>query len=418
MFIKVDKPKLTSAGSNKGSSAMLINYLDKENKGKSPEEKEQFFNLDSNQLNKAEAMLLIDSNNNRLSKDDAKYYMFSINPSSSELTHLEKLVEKEVGVAFNPSNKAHIKSFDNKLKEYANNVMDIYAGSFNRSDHKGDKIELKGSDFVYVAKLEKNRTFKHWETPVKKNNELKTEIEALKQLYSNSNNTALKTAYSAKIQQLEKQFIRQDEKGILQTERGEIVNTDSNKLGKNHHIHVVVSRQTKSQYFKGELVIDNNGKHLTQDKDKINGARPMKLSPLANGKGDSTKHKLNGKKVEIGFNNQNFKAKAGEKFNDMFDYKSVENDQYQYQNKSNVKRKGNENYSDKNNPNGDKAGNKSNLNSVVSGKIKSAANEHLRGEVLKNEEKIIKTVTDPLTAVQSNLKQKVMDILKGEDLVK
>jgi len=402
MFVKVNKPLTLTGGNNKQGCSNLMNYLDKENEGKEWEEKEGFFNDEKDNLSKTEAENLIDGNNKRLGKDDVKFYMFSVNPSSKEQKHLENIVSKSLGEEFNKDNPVHAKALDKHIKEYSKDVMNVYADAFTRRDSDGNKIKLTSQDLVYTAKLEKKRSYKVTDKEVIHNNKISKQIKELKEGLTNNKTSASNQAINNKINKLEKEYFRQNKDGFVQKEEGEIIKGNLAKTGRNHHVHVVVSRQTSSLWYKGERVVDGKGNKLTNDEVKLKGARPMKLTPDANSKGTSKNHKLNGKEVNVGFNHEQFKKEAGEKFNEKFAYQSLENEKY-------VPKE--ERYKADSN---DKELVKSNIQSRVQSKIK----QELRGEVAKTEEKIVKAIAKPKATVKGHLKQKIMEILKGSVLEK
>lgn len=398
MFVKVNKPLALTGGNNKGNCTNLMNYLDKENEGKETEEKENFFNHDKDKISKIEAEILINGNNKRLGKDDVKFYMFSINPSWREQKHLEGIVSKTFKEEFNKDNPVHLEEFEKHIKSYSKEVMNVYADAFTRRDSNGKELKLTSDDLVYAAKLEKERTYKLWEKEVLHNKKITKKVQELKEGLTDDKFSITNQAINNKIEKLEKDYFRQDKEGVLQKNEGEIIKGNLAKTGRNHHVHVVVSRQTSSLWYKGEKIVDGKGNKLTNDEEKIKGARPMKLSPQSNSKGTSKNHKLNGKEVSVGFNHEKFKTDSGEKFNEKFDYKSSNKEKYtpkESKNKSVELVKG-----------------------TIQGRVQGKIKEELRGEVAKTEEKIFKAMVKPVSTIKGQLKQKILEILKGSILEK
>lgn len=128
-------------GQNSGSSAALANYLEKENEGKDIQEREYFFDSDSDFKTKDEVINEIDQNgqNQGMKKDQDRFYSFTINPSEQELKHIGGDPEK--------------------LKQYTREVMNDYAENFGRG------IEEK--QLVWSAKVETQRTYTHNDQEVK-----------------------------------------------------------------------------------------------------------------------------------------------------------------------------------------------------------------------------------------------------------
>jgi len=124
-------------GSNKGSSARITNYLEKENDKNLSNNKEYFFSADRNTCNKYEVISQIDANGERqkLEKKDDRFYSIIISPSQAELAHI--------------GNDSH------KLKEYTRQVMENYAANFCNS--KGENRGMNSHDLVWYAKVEHER---------------------------------------------------------------------------------------------------------------------------------------------------------------------------------------------------------------------------------------------------------------------
>jgi hypothetical protein len=129
-------------------------------------------------------------------------------------------------VAPRPDEMEHIHNDKARLKAYVRDTMDIYAGNFNKKD--GTSKHLTGGDLVYFAKIEENRYYKGTD-------------EAVKQ-------------------------------GIAK--QGDVL------PGDNTHVHIIVSRQDKTQ--------------------------KTKLSPLVNSK--------------TLFHRESFKLKSCKHFDDHFQY--------------------------------------------------------------------------------------------------
>jgi hypothetical protein len=124
-------------GTNKGSSARLTTYLEKENDKNLTLEKEYFFSADREKCNKYEVINQIDNNakNQGLENKDDRFYSIVISPSQSEL--------------------AAIGNDPIKLKEYTRDVMENYAANFCNS--KGENRQLSSKDLVWYAKVENER---------------------------------------------------------------------------------------------------------------------------------------------------------------------------------------------------------------------------------------------------------------------
>lgn len=144
MFVAVHNPSEVPSG-NKGSSFDLVNYLDKDCTTASG-----FFDGNTEGISPFSVVDNIDTNVQALGRNDAKFYMLSINPSHEELCDLigrdydscEALTEREHNI------------LETALMEYTRKSMNAYALNFGR-----DKIK-SGEDLLYYARIETSRIYK------------------------------------------------------------------------------------------------------------------------------------------------------------------------------------------------------------------------------------------------------------------
>lgn len=146
MFINITD---SETGNNKGSCGKLVKYLEKENSTAVEEgrEKERWFNNLSNAITPQEVRVKIDNNIAKLGKNDAKFFLINISPSSNEIRYLKE----QFGA----------KGAEEELKKYAVGVMDAYARNFKRSG-----IE-SSNDLLWYGKLERHRYYHHTDEEVK-----------------------------------------------------------------------------------------------------------------------------------------------------------------------------------------------------------------------------------------------------------
>ncbi|WP_421805766.1 MobB family relaxase [Flagellimonas sp.] len=305
MVIKVHNPK-HSVGKNAGSVSNLVDYLDKENVGKSIDEMDEFFNHDGFFHTAAEVEKAIDNNKGKLASDETKFYMITVNPSQAELEHLmEKHKFNESGVTnYETEGKDYIhdmmydeaRNYETAFKEYIKDLMDEYAKNFNRQYKDGRS--LTGNDIMYFAKIEHERTYKHGEKRFEKemqhNKTIQKKVYIAKRDIDTIADPILKNEKLSEIKKLEKEYIRNSE--------GTIIKEGAKKDGNNLHAHIIISRMDKSQ--------------------------TMKLSPMANHK--QSKNKLDGKEVSIGFNRDAFVASGEKLFDKKFEYERPPEYQYNY----------------------------------------------------------------------------------------
>ena len=115
---------------NKGSVRTLVEYLEKENKGKELLDHEMFFDHTHNHVSMYDVIDQIDGNKRKLGAKDAKFYMLVISPSEKELAFINNDIDK--------------------LKTYTRELMNAYAENFNKDG-------LLGENILYFAKVEKER---------------------------------------------------------------------------------------------------------------------------------------------------------------------------------------------------------------------------------------------------------------------
>lgn len=133
-------------GNNKGSSAELVHYLDKESRLFPEVIQEHWFNGTDLGIPSYEVKNAIDNNIAKLCKTDAKFFLLNINPSEKEIEWLKQ--------NYGDSAKA-------QLKAYSLKIMDEYAKNFNRPGIRSHK------DLLWFAKLENYRYYRHKDKEVK-----------------------------------------------------------------------------------------------------------------------------------------------------------------------------------------------------------------------------------------------------------
>jgi hypothetical protein len=169
--------------------------------------------------------------------------------------------------------------------------MEEYAKTFDRNL---DGRKITGSDLVYFAKIEENRSYKPEDFLFKEtfthNQIIRSKIAQLKGSVSEDIDKRL----TAKIEALEANYKRDS--------NGTIILPGNIKDGLNTHVHIIVSRKDQSQR--------------------------LSLSPLANSKG--SENILNGKKVKIGFERTSFVENAEKLFDRQFGYDRTVEDSYEF----------------------------------------------------------------------------------------
>lgn len=126
--------------SNTGSSIGIVNYLEHEDLQRAieGEKVEQFFSHYSNNIASAEVIENLDNNKQKLSKEDAKFFVVTISPSTEELKKMGNTPQE----------------MSNALKDYVKNqVMEKYAENFGKN--------LTANDLMYYGKIHFDRKGKN-----------------------------------------------------------------------------------------------------------------------------------------------------------------------------------------------------------------------------------------------------------------
>ncbi len=144
MFINITANK---EAANKGSSAGLVHYLEKENRLDNKAEPEYWFNGQQIRVEPYQVMHTVDNNIAKLGRDDAKFFLVNISPSQKEIAFLKEQFGEE--------------GAKEQMKGFAVRVMDAYARNFNRDGINSHE------DLVWFAKLENYRYYSHKDPEVK-----------------------------------------------------------------------------------------------------------------------------------------------------------------------------------------------------------------------------------------------------------
>ena len=213
MYIAITRQQL---GDNfRGSARDFVNYLEKENEGKEPEQQEGYFNQEENNIDAERVIAEIDANTAKLKKREPKFYSLVVSPSQRELKHIGNNTEK--------------------LREYTQEVMEAYAASFYRDR----KVTVK--DILYFAKLERERTYSEKDREVKENQahaskilEMQHRVRAIKEGREQGDIAQLQE----RIQVLEREAPHQ--------QNGKRIVPGMVKEGHQSHIHIIVSRMDRT----------------------------------------------------------------------------------------------------------------------------------------------------------------------------
>lgn len=259
MYITLTKQHMDATFSQSASD--FVNYLEKENEGRSPDLKEYFFDQYNDRLEPDHVIKEIDGNTAKLKKKEPKFYSLTLNPSKSEL----KAINNDPAL----------------LRLYVREAMKDYAASFYREN------EVSVDSIKYYAKIEYERSFKGFDRQVKENQVYKAQIAKLE--------NDIRKVERGELQGSTKKIQRQIE--VLKAQiphriDGQIVKQGMKKPGLQTHVHIIVSRKDVTNRFS--------------------------LSPGS--KYMESESTLNGKKVMRGFRRDQFFERAEKTFDKLFDY--------------------------------------------------------------------------------------------------
>lgn len=290
----LEKESLVQAQLDETSSRQLSAYLDKQNDVVRVEGREYFFNGTGNTYDTEDVVKNIDANVRGLKKKEARYYTFSISPSSEEITHLRRTIADTKQALLESGEDIPSTLEDdmmrNYLKDYAVQCMDAYARNFGHPEIHGNR------DLMWFGMVEKDRYWKQHDPQVRNNSRIDKDISRLEKQLGKGRDASVK----GKIAALESQYIR--ESRVRPGGRDEILRPMMPKAGDNWHIHITVSRRD----------ITNS----------------INLSPNANGRG-SKKHVLNGKAVRIGFDREAYKIECEHLFDRLFGHQRLLTESYE-----------------------------------------------------------------------------------------
>ena len=137
----------SETGNNKGSCGDLVAYLEKENRLPENKKHEHWFNGERKNIKPHEVRIGIDGNIAKLGREDSKFFLLNISPSRKEIDFLLATYGED--------------GAKEKLKEYAERIMDEYAHNFKRPGIENNK------DLLWFAKLENYRYYSHKDNEVK-----------------------------------------------------------------------------------------------------------------------------------------------------------------------------------------------------------------------------------------------------------
>lgn len=270
MYLTITSQKLTAGYSQ--SSGDFVAYLEKENQTIRAEAPEFFFNSDNNSIAAEDVVTAIDGNSAKLKKTEPKYYSITINPSQRELQFLGNDNEK--------------------LKDYAREVMKEYARAFNREIYGRP---ICSQDILYFGKVETTRRFKGTDREVKENAPFLQKINTLENTIKKVERGDLQGNLASLRRELQV-VVRKTPHRI----NGKVIEQGMLKEGLQTHIHLIVSRKDVTNTYS--------------------------LSPGS--KYRSSEVVMHGKLVKRGFDRDRFFQAAEKTFDRMFGYNRNDMESY------------------------------------------------------------------------------------------
>ncbi len=166
MFVKIHSAKNYG---NTGSCMSVVQYLEKENEEVELRERLLFFDQSNQEISHNTVVKQIDRNCAKLGKEDARFFMVSINPSQEEMKHMAYQITGRRINELSKFTKVEKRLFEHAMREYTRNVMDIYAENFNK--------QLTGSDLLYYGKIEHERKYNRFDNLVKNGTKKQGELK-------------------------------------------------------------------------------------------------------------------------------------------------------------------------------------------------------------------------------------------------
>ncbi len=274
-------------------SKQFIDYLDKE----VVSDADCFFNDSSIKIESEEVYQNIDGNCQGIGKEEARFYPILIAPSAKELEHLNDIsdnllakikdndIEHDLSLSDDELKEIIMKTL---MKEYTIKSMDNYAKAFGRENIND------ASDLMWYGRAERERYWKSKDSQdVRKNEVIYSKIEKL---------AANGEVNSDRITKLNEQLIL--ESTVISGGRDIPIRDMMPKPStyQNYHVHIIVSRKSKS------------GK--------------SKLSPMANSKGHAGKVGKNSFKV--GFDRDKWYQQCEDTFDNYFLFTRKFEETYSY----------------------------------------------------------------------------------------
>ena len=210
MYIAISPQKMGSTYTS--SVGAYVDYLEKEDLGKHPNLKENFFDQYHDKVSPEKVISEIDGNTAKLRKRDPKFYSMVVSPSQWEL-------------------KA-INNDPDHLRMYVRELMKDYANSFHRNQ------QVSVDSIKYYAKIEHERTYRGFEKQVIENAPYRKEIAKLQ----NDIRKVERGQMDGNINKLKKKIEKLYDQAPHK-QNGNMIVAGMEKEGFQTHVHIIISRK-------------------------------------------------------------------------------------------------------------------------------------------------------------------------------
>ncbi len=248
MYIAISPQKMGSTYTS--SVGAYVEYLEKEDIGKHPDLKENFFDQYNDRIAPEKVISEIDGNTAKLRKRDPKFYSMVVSPSQRELKAMN-------------NDPAH-------LRRYVRELMKDYADSFYRNQ------QVNVDSIKYYAKIEHQRTFRGFEKQVTENAPYRKELAKLRNDVRRMERGEIK----GNVKKMERKIERlQDQAPHKQN--GKMIVAGMQKEGFQTHVHIIISRKDVTNTYTlsplakhkaSEVILNGKPTKRGFDRDKFYGA--------------------------------------------------------------------------------------------------------------------------------------------------
>ena len=205
-------------GTYTSSVGAYVEYLEKEDLGKLPDLRENFFDQYKDNVAPEKVISEIDGNIAKLRKRDPKFYSLVVSPSQRELKAINN----------DPA----------RLRKYVRELMKDYAESF----HRNQQVTI--DSIKYYAKIENQRAYRGFERQVMENAPYRKEIAKLQ----NDIRKVERGEIDGNAKKLKRKIAKLREQAPHK-QNGKLISAGMLKEGFQTHVHIIVSRKDMTNTY-------------------------------------------------------------------------------------------------------------------------------------------------------------------------